>query len=60
MIAFEIKATASPTADDAKHLAWLRDEAGDRFLAGIVLHTGAATIRLGTGIWALPICSLWS
>lgn len=60
VIAFEIKATASPTADDAKHLAWLRDEAGDRFLAGIVLHTGAATIRLGTGIWALPICSLWS
>lgn len=60
VIALEIKATASPTADDAKHLAWFRDETGDRFLAGIVLHSGAATVRLGTGIWALPICSLWS
>ena len=60
VIALEIKATASPTANDARHLAWFRDEAGGRFMAGIILHTGAATVQIGTGIWALPICSLWS
>lgn len=31
LIAIEIKATAAPTTDDARHLFWLRGELGDRF-----------------------------
>ena len=42
VIGIEIKATAAPGARDANHLAWLRDRLEDRFLAGIVLHTGPA------------------
>ena len=40
VIALEVKATAAPDADDARHLAWLRDQLSPRFVAGAVLHTG--------------------
>jgi hypothetical protein len=40
VIGIEIKATAAPTSDDAKHLAWLREQIGDRFISGVVFHTG--------------------
>lgn len=59
ILAVEIKATAAPTASDAKHLIWMRDRLQDRFLAGAVLHTGPRPFRLAERIFALPICSLW-
>lgn len=59
ILAIEIKATAAPSAADARHLAWLRDRLGDRFLAGAVLHTGPRPFPLAERIFALPICALW-
>jgi predicted AAA+ superfamily ATPase len=59
ILAIEIKATAAPTTSDAKHLAWLRDRLGKRFLAGAVLHTGPRPFQLAQRIFALPICTLW-
>lgn len=56
----EIKATAAPSPHDARHLAWLRDELGDRFVAGVVLHTGPHTFELGDRIVAAPISTLWT
>ena len=56
----EIKATASPGAHDARHLAWLRDHLGDRFIMGVVLHTGPANFELGERIVAAPISTLWA
>lgn len=55
----EIKATASPAGNDARHLAWLRDELGDRFIGGIVLHTGRNAFALGDRLGAVPIAALW-
>lgn len=60
VVAFEVKASASPTRRDASHLEWLRDHLGDRFLCGAVLHTGPAAFSLGNRIAAVPIASLWS
>ncbi|MXW41718.1 MAG: ATP-binding protein [Acidimicrobiia bacterium] len=60
IIGIEIKATAAPSKDDARHLKWLRDQIGERFVAGVVLHTGPASFSLGTRLWALPISTLWS
>lgn len=60
VIGIEIKASAAPNQDDAKHLAWLRDELGDRFLAGVVLHTGPRVYALGERIAAAPISTLWT
>lgn len=60
VIGIEIKATAAPTPDDARHLVWLRDSIYDRFLAGVVLHTGPRSFQLGDRLWAIPISTLWS
>jgi len=59
VIAFEVKADAAPGNDAAKHLRWLRDELGARFIAGVVLHTGPRIYDLDDRIRAVPICTLW-
>lgn len=59
VVAIEIKAAAAPKRGDAKHLEWLRDRLGERFLAGAVLHTGPRPFQLSERIFALPICVLW-
>jgi hypothetical protein len=48
------------TTGDARHLAWLRDELGDRFVAGAVFHTGPHAFPLGDRITALPISAIWA
>jgi uncharacterized protein len=60
LVAIEVKADAAPTTSSARHLRWLRDEIGDRFVAGIVLHTGPRPYALGDRLLALPICCLWA
>ena len=60
VVGIEVKATAAPEPRDARHLAWLRDELGDRFAAGVVLHAGQASYPLGEQIRAAPISTLWA
>jgi predicted AAA+ superfamily ATPase len=59
VVAVEIKSSAAPTRSDARHLEWLAEQLGERFLAGAVLHTGPRPFRLAERIFALPICALW-
>jgi predicted AAA+ superfamily ATPase len=59
VLGIEVKANAAPDRTDAKHLAWLRDELGDRFLAGVVLHTGPRAYPLGERVTAAPLACLW-
>lgn len=60
IIGIEIKADSAPGPSAAMHLAWLRDELGERFMAGAVLHTGTRIYELGERITAAPICTLWA
>jgi predicted AAA+ superfamily ATPase len=60
VIAIEVKASAAPTRSDASHLEWLRDRLGERFIAGVVLHTGPSAFALSDRIAATPIASLWA
>lgn len=60
VVAIEVKASASPARSDAAHLEWLRDNLGDRFISGAVLHTGQAAFPLADRVAAVPIASLWS
>ena len=60
LIGIEIKAGAAPSArGDGKHLLWLRDELGDRFVAGVVFHTGPRLYKLNEKVIAAPISVLW-
>ena len=60
VVAIEVKASSAPTTKDARHLAGLRDRAGDAFVAGIVFHTGPRAYGLGERIIAAPISALWA
>jgi hypothetical protein len=60
IVAIEVKAHSAPKRDAARHLLWLREQLGDRFLAGAVLHTGPLTFPLAPGIVAAPIATLWA
>lgn len=60
LVGIEVKADAAPGPDSARHLAGLRDRYGDAFVAGIVLHTGPRTYRLGDRLTAAPISTLWA
>lgn len=60
VIAVEIKAGSAPSARDARHLRWLRDELGDGFVRGILFHTGPHPFDLDERIWAVPISALWA
>jgi hypothetical protein len=56
--AFEVKLGVRPTASDARHLEWLRDGLGERFVAAFVAHSGADSSELTDRIWAVPITDL--
>jgi predicted AAA+ superfamily ATPase len=60
LVAIEVKATAAPRLDAARHLIWLRDQLGERFAAGVVLHTGTRVFQLDDRIIAAPVATLWS
>jgi predicted AAA+ superfamily ATPase len=59
VVGIEIKAAAAARSTDARHLHWLREQLGDRFVAGIVLGTGRAIYPLGERITHVPIAALW-
>lgn len=60
IVGIEIKARSAVTREHARHLIWLRDQLGDAFTAGVVLHTGPRVYRLDDRIHAVPIACLWS
>ncbi|MDR1294145.1 MAG: DUF4143 domain-containing protein [Bifidobacteriaceae bacterium] len=60
IVGIEVKATAAPNADDARHLTWLSRKLPDTFVAGIVLHAGPQSFALAENILATPISSLWT
>lgn len=60
VVGVEVKAGSTPDRSDAKHLIWLRDRLGDRFVCGVVFHTGPRPFRLDERIHALPISAIWS
>lgn len=60
LIGIEVKAAATASASDARHLAWLRHKTGDAFAAGIILHAGPHVFPVSDRIIAAPVSALWS
>lgn len=59
VVGIEIKASDTPRSDDFRGLRHLAGRLGDRFRAGIVLHTGPQSLRFGDRLRALPMDALW-
>jgi hypothetical protein len=55
----EVKASATVTAADFRGLRKLKDAAGRRFAAGVVLYDGEMSAGFGDGLYAVPIRALW-
>jgi uncharacterized protein len=60
VIGIEIKAAAMASREDARHLEWLREQLGERFVHGLVMHAGPRMFELSDRITATPISTLWS
>ena len=63
VVAVEVKGTASPGTDHLKHLAWMRDHldavSPDAFRAGVLLHTGPRSLKVGDRLYSAPIDTFW-
>lgn len=55
----EVKAAATVHESDLRGLRKLRNAAGRRFSAGVVLYDGSATVSFGDGLFAVPVRRLW-
>lgn len=55
ILAFEVKLTEIVSARDGRHLSTLRNQLGDAFRAGLVVHPGTTAHRLDERIAAAPL-----
>jgi len=62
LVNVEVKASASVSADDFKHLKWFAKDGPGRVktCTGIVFYLGQQKLSFGNGNFALPVSSLWS
>ncbi len=59
VVGIEVKASASASTTDFRHLAWLRDKLGDKFVTGIVCNLGTESLSFGDRLMAVPVSILW-
>lgn len=57
--AVEVKASSTVRDGDFRGLRKLKEGAGRRFVAGVVLYDGEATASFGDGMYAVPLSRLW-
>lgn len=60
IIAIEVKAGTKITGKDLNGMRALRDELGDAFVAGVVLHTGQLSYSPEDRIYVMPVDRLWT
>lgn len=59
IVGIEIKSGATVRRSDLRSMSKLRELAGERFVAGLMLCTTRKTLPLGSRTWALPLEALW-
>lgn len=57
--AVEVKAGSRVAGEDLRGLRHLRQRLGDRFVGGVVLHTGANSYTAEERIRVVPVDTLW-
>ncbi|MCT2248658.1 ATP-binding protein [Kocuria rhizophila] len=58
VVGVEVKLAAAVSDSDGKHLRWLRDQLGSRFVDGLIITTGPTAYRLMDGIAVVPLALL--
>ncbi|HEU0054769.1 MAG TPA: DUF4143 domain-containing protein, partial [Longimicrobium sp.] len=59
VVGIEVKASGSVGEREFRHLRFLADELGDRFVRGVVLYTGSEVLSFDPKMTALPMAALW-
>jgi predicted AAA+ superfamily ATPase len=59
VVGIECKASSTVTKDSFKGLHALKEDAGSKFVRGIVLYTGSNTLSFDDKMEALPVSALW-
>lgn len=59
VVGIEVKASSAVGPTAFAGLRALAEDAGDRFVRGVVLHLGRETVPFGDRLWAVPIAALW-
>jgi len=60
VVGIEVKSTASVKSSDFQGLRSLKDDAGVRFVRGIVFYDGKMTVNFEDNLAAVPFSALWS
>ncbi|OGS35933.1 MAG: ATPase [Elusimicrobia bacterium RIFOXYB2_FULL_49_7] len=60
IVGIEVKASMTLRSDDFAGLKALADQAGDRFVRGIVLYCGSEILSFEPTMTALPVSCLWT
>ncbi len=60
VVGIEVKASATVDRRTGRHLRTMRDRLGDRFVGGLVLHTGSVAQRIDDRIAVAPIELMWT
>lgn len=60
IVAIEHKLSESVSGEDVRHLAYLRDQLGDRFACGVVVYAGRHVLPFGERLWAAPVTAVWA
>lgn len=55
VVGIEVKLAAAVSDSDGKHLRWLRDQLGSRFVDGLIITTGPIAYRRRDGIAVVPL-----
>ena len=59
LVGIEVKAGTTVTVHDFKGLKALADDAGRRWVRGVVLYSGSEMLPFGDNLIAMPVSALW-
>jgi uncharacterized protein len=59
IVGLEVKASATPSSGDFKGLKALAEQAGKKFIRGILLYTGQEVVPFAKDLTAVPLQAIW-
>ena len=60
IVGVQVKDNSHVTAQDTKGLLYAKEQLGQRWHRGVILHPGQQAVPLGNRMWLLPFSAMWS